>query len=126
MKVLVCGGRDFRDRDQVYEYLDYLLSIAIDAGEEIHIIEGGARGADTFAKDWAVDRKQEFTEIKAEWDLYGKRAGYLRNIKMSEEHPDIVVAFPGGKGTQSMVEIAQRKQIPVIQIERNSDESRLI
>lgn len=49
MRVLVCGGRDFRDVTAVYHALDQL-----DARYPItHLIQGGARGVDEIAAQWA-------------------------------------------------------------------------
>lgn len=45
MRVLVCGGRNYNDRKRVFSTLD---RIGI-----THLIQGGARGADALAKDWA-------------------------------------------------------------------------
>ena len=81
------------------------------------MISGHARGADQLAEQWAKENKIPTRLFPADWDIYGKRAGYLRNVKMLEEgNPDLVVAFPGGKGTNMMVSIAQSADIPVIKI----------
>lgn len=113
MRVLVCGGRDFNDYGRVMEVLDHIhVESRIDK-----IIEGGASGADTLAWKWAKNRigKINVLSFSAEWDKYGKSAGPMRNQRMIDEgKPDIVVAFPGGKGTQDMVRRAERAGIKVI------------
>lgn len=122
MKILVCGGRDYKDRAKVYSTL-----------EEIHtltpitkVIDGGAKGADQFAYDWSTSKGKDFWDkglcwhisYPAEWDIYGKKAGPIRNKQMLEEgKPDMVIAFPGGKGTAHMVKIAKEANIPVKIIE---------
>lgn len=54
----------------------------------------------------------------ADWDRYGKSAGYRRNAQMLSEHsPDLVVAFPGGQGTANQVELARKNNIPVRLVE---------
>jgi len=61
---------------------------------------------------------QHIQEFKAQWDKYGKAAGYRRNARMLEHPaPDLVVAFPGGPGTANMVMLAKRAGIPVREIE---------
>ena len=111
MRVLVCGGRDYHDRQQVFDVLDDLREPAT------HIIHGGARGADTFGRDWAKERKVPYTTFRADWGKLGRAAGPIRNQKMlSEGKPDLVVAFPGGKGTADMVSRAKKAGIPVIEI----------
>ena len=114
--MLVCGGRNFNDTLLLYKRLDTLHKAnPIDV-----IIEGDARGADRMAGYWA--RKNRITNLKfpADWERYGKAAGFIRNRQMLEEaKPDLVVAFPGGNGTANMVKIAKDAGVDVIEV-RNS------
>lgn len=113
-RILVCGGRDFTDQERAFKILDQSLKTF----KEVHLIQGGASGADLCAKNWALSRGIEFTEYPAEWDKYGKRAGYIRNTQMlNEGKPDIVVAFPGGKGTQMMINLAKAANVHVIEVQ---------
>lgn len=127
MKVLVCGGRDYKDRDKVhntlYDLCDKhgLWSEPDEYGNRlpgpITIIHGGAKGADSWADDWAVVNWTGLWEFKADWDKHGKAAGFIRNKQMLEEgKPDLVVAFPGGKGTAMMVDLAKKAGVEVIEI----------
>lgn len=110
MRILVCGGRDFCDQEFEYKILD-MINVP---GEVSMIIEGGAAGADTLAKNWAISRGISFTEFKADWKKYGKAAGYIRNKQMLVEgKPDLVIAFPGGIGTQNMIEQTKKAGIRV-------------
>lgn len=112
MRILVCGGRDYFDRDTVYKDLD---SMNDDKATPITLlIHGGARGADYLAHRWALDRGIQTAVFEANWDIYGKQAGYLRNVAMADLQPDFVLAFPGGRGTQMMIEIARKQGIEVI------------
>jgi hypothetical protein len=114
MKILICGGRDPPfPANTVYSWLDRLSK---DWFEPV-IIEGDARGVDRMAGYWA--RTKGYTNLKfpAEWDKYGKRAGYLRNKRMLDEgKPDLVVAFPGGPGTAMMIKLAEEAGVKVIRI----------
>lgn len=104
MRVLVCGGRDYRDYDKISSTLKDLCS----KDNKNTIIQGGARGADQSAKEFAGDFGIEYLTFHADWDKHGKAAGYIRNKQMlGEGKPDLVVAFPGGRGTANMVELAQ-------------------
>lgn len=96
MKLLVTGGRDFEDFDLVCKVLD-----DVHAKQTVTLlIEGGARGADTLAKKWAISRGVTFVEEKARWNELGKAAGLIRNQLMIDKYkPDLCVAFPGGRGT---------------------------
>jgi hypothetical protein len=111
LRVLVTGGRDYSDRANVYLVLNRLH--LLDGGIKV-LIEGGARGADRLAREWALASQVPVETYPAEWETYGKSAGYRRNKQMLEEgKPDLVVAFPGGKGTANMVELATKAKVPV-------------
>lgn len=111
MKVLVCGGRDFSDYAKLQETLDkYTIT---------EIIHGGARGADTLADAYATLYKNiPCKEYKADWTKYGKGAGFIRNQQMlDEEHPDMVIAFPGGAGTADMVRRSKGQGYRVVEVQ---------
>lgn len=99
-RVLVCGGRDYADRDRVFAVLD-----AEHARETIAcIIHGHAPGADTLADKWARSRRVSINGFRAQWKKHGKAAGPKRNQRMIDDgKPNLVVAFPGGRGTADMV-----------------------
>jgi hypothetical protein len=113
MRVLVCGSRDFSNArllDAVVR--GYLTSIATTRESHV-IIHGAARGADTLAGECADRIGVRVESYPADWDRYGKRAGYVRNQQMLDEgKPDLVVAFYSGehksKGTEMMVKIASQ------------------
>lgn len=102
MRVLVCGGRDFENA----ELLDRKVREAIGHVRMTPpvIIHGGAKGADTLAGDWAKVNGVECEVYPADWSKNGRAAGSIRNRQMIVEgRPDVVVALPGGRGTQNMV-----------------------
>ena len=106
MKVLVCGGRDFNN----YE----LLSSVLDEISPNIVVTGGAKGADTLAAYWAATNKVESRTYHADWGTFGSIAGPLRNkVMLLGETPHLVVAFPGGKGTANMVQIADKYGFPI-------------
>jgi len=108
LKVAVVGGRDFNNEQQLKNVLDKL--------KPTHIVSGGARGADTLAKDYAIHNKIPMYEYLADWELHGKAAGPIRN-KSIVKNSDMVVAFWDGKsrGTKSTIDIAKqyRKRLAV-------------
>lgn len=107
-RVLVCGGRDFDDYDFLTDVLDYCAPKVV--------IHGAARGADSLAHRWAQNRYVAVESYPADWQTHGKAAGPIRNAKMlAEGRPDLVVAFPGGKGTAHMVKIARAQNIRVLE-----------
>lgn len=144
--ILVCGGRDYghvvrssshldmeppavQARLEEYKHIhDFLHELINNISAEvvpndnwmpsdITIIHGGATGADSAAGDFAnVHFCQELC-FPADWNKYGMSAGPIRNKQMLDEGcPDLVVAFPGGKGTANMVAQAKKAGIKVIEV----------
>lgn len=112
-RVLVCGGREYGDREYLFSVMDYF--------HERHgftlVIHGGARGADALAGVWARARGVPEQPCPANWARYGKRAGILRNVEMLVDHkPDFVIAFPGGRGTADMVRRVSERKTPYVMI----------
>lgn len=113
MRVLVCGGRDYRDHKRVGAVLNKLHdTLGIDL-----IIQGGARGADELAFGWARAVGVREEQYDADWEAYGSFAGPMRNRVMLEEgKPDLVIAFPGGAGTRDMIRKARKAGVEVVEI----------
>lgn len=110
-RVLVCGGRDFKDGKFLYRVLDGIRGIEL-------VISGAARGADRLADQWAETRGVARAIFPANWSGEGKRAGFTRNRRMLDlGDPGLVVAFPGGTGTHMMMRIAREAEVPVRDIE---------
>lgn len=116
MRVLVCGGRDYQDRQHVFSTLDD-IDFAFDVRLVVHGAccdrDGVLRGADRWANEWALSREIQVLGVPAEWSLFGRKAGPVRNAHMLVRYaPDIVVAFPGGTGTADMVSKASNAVLP--------------
>jgi predicted Rossmann-fold nucleotide-binding protein len=113
MRVLVCGGRNYTDKGRIYAVLDKLHeSEGIDL-----IIQGGAKGADRVANDWAAAYGVQREQYNADWEALGSFAGPARNKWMLEQgQPDLVIAFPGGRGTADMVRKARKAGVEVVEI----------
>lgn len=99
-------------RDEIAHATGCFSSLNIEA-----IIHGGARGADEGANDWAGSEHVPARAFHADWRKHGNAAGPIRNQRMIDEgKPDIVIAFPGGRGTADMVRLAEAAGIPVIHV----------
>jgi hypothetical protein len=110
IRLLVCGGRNFQDRDRVFSALDRFLA-TWPVGLLIH---GAVRGADKLAGEWAKSRGIPVRDFPADWDRYRRAAGPRRNQQMLDEgRPHGVVAFPGKVGTPDMVDRAKAAGLPV-------------
>ena len=112
LRICVCGGRDYENGDHVNRILDGLLK----QYNDFILVEGGANGADTLARRWAQNRNVQYETYMANWEQDGRSAGPIRNQRMLDTGLDMVVAFPGGKGTNHMVTISQAKHVPVIDL----------
>lgn len=119
MRVLVCGGRTYNDKDRVWRTLDEIAGISEEQPLAAHVvvIHGGALGADILADAWAVTSYAGIAQYLPYWKGQGRAAGPIRNQRMIDDgKPDLVVAFPGGKGTADMVRRARAAGIPVREI----------
>lgn len=122
--ILVCGGRDYYKYSSLKIFLEDLLNdIWLDDEDtEITLIQGGAPGADLLTKVFALDEYGDCSYIKhkefpADWKRYGKAAGSIRNKQMLDEgKPDLVVAFPGGRGTADMIRQAKAADVKVLEV----------
>lgn len=117
-RVLVCGSRDFADRGLLDAKLDEVRERLGDI--PMRVISGAARGADRMAAEWAAKNGVPCDEYAAEWDRYGKSAGYRRNERMlNEGRPHLVVGFPQGesRGTRMMMDIASKARVAVEEID---------
>jgi hypothetical protein len=127
MRVLVCGARDYSDSKKIWRILSNLQR-ALDPRDELIIIEGEARGADTIAKEWAEAHlpEENIKKFPADWDRYKRAAGPIRNKQMLEQgKPDLVLAFGGlnGRGTNNMVAQAKNAKppVPVLEFDRDQE-----
>ncbi len=116
MRVLVCGGRDYCESSTVWGELDTIRrSLPHDT---MTVIQGGARGADQIAREWCFARYVQFENFAADWAAHGKAAGPIRNQRMIDEgRPDLVLAFPGGRGTADMIRRAKAAGVRVREIQ---------
>ena len=117
MRVLVCGGRNYGIKDEAARlFMFRQLSTLHEKHYFTAIIEGGAPGADASAATFGRMNSIPVLTFKADWDEHGRAAGPIRNRRMIEEgHPDLVVAFPGGRGTADMMFWAKKAGVKVIE-----------
>lgn len=106
MRVAVTGGRSY-DGD---------VAAVLDKFDISELILGDAMGADRLALSYAISKGIYHTIYRANWKAYRKQAGIIRNGQMlTQGRPDLVVAFPGGKGTANMVSQARSRLIPIFE-----------
>ncbi len=116
----VIGSRSFKD----YETLEYEIDRIFKRKKiatpdrNMCIVSGGARGADRLAKRYADEHPEvEYIEHKPNWEAYGKKAGFMRNVEIVKDS-HMVLSFWNGKskGTKHTLGLAQTlgKQIKVV------------
>ena len=121
--ILVTGGRNYDNRDNVFSILD-----RVHAKSPITLIVHGAcckrgsplelTGSDRWAQEWAQDRQIPYMGHPAQWALLGDAAEPRRNQTMLwATMPHWVIAFPGGSGTADMVQRARQYSVRVWEVE---------
>jgi len=100
MKLAIVGSRHFTNNNLAKSIIYDYCSIWYPD----EIISGGAKGADTIAKEFAFEHGMLYTEFEADWKQYGKGAGHIRNTEMALEC-DEALAFWNYKspGTRHMI-----------------------
>ncbi len=112
--LIVAGGRTFRDYALMARKLDHLTQHY----DEVEVVSGTAKGADSLGERWARSRGHKVTQMPADWNRYGKQAGYIRNVDMADyalthEHCGLAVFWDGkSRGTKHMLGTAQIKGLP--------------
>lgn len=111
MRIVVTGGRDF-----LYpQFVKYIL----DSLNPTYVFVGDCpTGVDKIVSDWCNDNKVDHKIFVADWDKFGKHAGPLRNREMLEHADDaVVVAFPGGRGTENCAKTAKELGMIILRVE---------
>lgn len=113
-KIIIAGGRDFKDYMLLKNKCDYYLSKAISNEDEIIIVSGTANGADKLGEKYAKEKGYAIERHPAKWNELGKRAGYIRNKEMAEVS-DALIAFwdEKSRGTKHMIDLATKKNLHV-------------
>lgn len=104
-KVIIAGGRDFNNYEVLRRECNYLLSHKV---PDIEVVCGDARGADSLGNKWALEYGYKVKHFPADWNAFGKSAGYRRNAEMAS-YADALIAFWDGKsrGTMHMINLAK-------------------
>lgn len=114
-KVIVAGSRTATGA-YIYSLLERKLDSILKhkaVTHDIVIVSGTARGADLLGEQYAQSRSFQVERYPAEWDQYGKRAGYIRNEQMAQNADALVALWDGeSRGTKHMIDIAGQHFLP--------------
>ena len=102
-KLIIAGSRGFNNYELLESTLEpYLNNIA-------EVISGTAIGADTLGERFAYKHSIPVKRFPAQWNTYGRSAGYRRNVQMAKHATACIVFWDGkSKGTQHMINIAKQ------------------
>jgi len=108
MKTIIAGSRGITD-------FEVVKAAALSAPWEFsEIVSGGARGVDYLGEQFGDGINVPVTIFKANWNKYGKSAGYKRNVEMADYAEALIAVWDGvSKGTKHMIDIATKKGLRV-------------
>lgn len=95
IRLLITGSRSW---DNIHYIRSTFMSLAVDFGDDITLVSGACpTGADRLGEIVAAELGWEIERYPADWNTYGKRAGFVRNSQMIDTSPDMVVGFVRNK-----------------------------
>lgn len=111
MKVIIAGGRDFKDFTEVVaaaQTWEYRHNV------ELEVVCGEARGADTLGRKWAEKEGRVVHSFPADWAKHGRAAGPIRNAEMADFAKGLIAFWDGkSRGTGGMIKLAKAKGLIV-------------
>ena len=112
-KIIIAGGRDFNDYQLLCKTMDALIVNL----EEVEVVCGGAKGADSLGERWAKERGLSIKYFIPDWSpngVYDKSAGHKRNRAMGDYADCLVALWDGAsKGTKGMIDYATKLGLKV-------------
>lgn len=118
MRVIIAGSRGICD----YELVEEALHSSDLTPTEI--VSGCAEGVDQLGEEWALQHEIPITRFPAEWAVFGKQAGPIRNAEMAKNSDALIALWDGkSRGTKNMIDNAINKQliVKVFIIDRDSE-----
>jgi hypothetical protein len=116
MKTIIAGGRELTEKGLVEETISERVPWEI-----TEVVEGGQRGIDRMAREWAEENNIVRTTFKADWEKYDNAAGPIRNEEMAK-YADALVAIRDGKsvGTEDMISKAEQYNLRIVERDLSS------
>ena len=107
MKVIIAGSRTITDYALIKEAIimsQFLIT---------EVVSGGATGVDSLGEEWANQINIPIKKFPADWNKFGKSAGYRRNVEMANYADALIAITNGSVGTSHMINIAKNKNLKV-------------
>jgi len=111
MKTIIAGSRtieNYRLVEEATKNCGWKPSI---------VVTGCAKGVDTLGEKWADEHGVIVERFPAEWDKYGKKAGFIRNERMADNAQALILIWDGeSKGSAMMLSIAKKKGLKIFEV----------
>ena len=123
IKIIIAGSRSFNNYNYLYQRIKWVLKIEKINLHDVQVLCGMAKGADKLGEEFAIDHLLQVKYFPADWDKYGKQAGYIRNKQMAE-YCDYCICFYDGhsKGTKLMINLAIQYNKPTYVFNYNKNQ----
>lgn len=113
MKLIIAGGRDFNDKQRMWDELKKLHSQGV-IDEQVELVTGMARGADMCGYEIFKEHNAKIHQFIPDWNSLGKSAGFIRNAEMGAFADAALIFWDGqSKGTKHMIEYMARHRKPM-------------
>lgn len=110
MRVIIAGSRTIlepKEVEKAVEQSPFYKKITI-------ILCGDARGVDFLGQLYGEYHGIPVEHYPAQWNQYGKSAGYRRNEQMAQNADALILVWDGqSKGSDHMLEIAKRYNLEI-------------
>ena len=112
MRIIIAGSRGITD------YGTVLKAIGDSGWVPTTILSGTAKGVDLLGERFANEYNIPLERFPANWDFFGKRAGFVRNEEMARNADALLAIWDGkSRGTEQMIKIASRLDL-IINVSR--------
>jgi hypothetical protein len=103
MKTIIAGSRNITSYEVV---LNAIETASFDITE---VVSGTAKGVDSLGEQFAKDCNLPIKRFPADWDQYGKSAGFIRNTEMARYAEALIAIWDGtSSGTKHIITEANK------------------
>lgn len=110
-RLIIAGSREY----PVGFDIDHAFAVSsFDLDSLRVVLSGTARGIDRLGEQFAGRHRIQLERHPANWDKYGKSAGYRRNEQMAQQAFGLLACWDGqSRGTRHMIDLAITNHLAV-------------
>ena len=111
-RCIIAGSRTIYN----YKAVEHIINQTIKQHNLIinEVVCGEAKGVDTCGKQYGINNKIQIKSFPAEWDKFGKSAGYIRNEEMAKYATHLILIWDGlSKGSKHMLDLANKYNLKI-------------